>query len=133
MSYNKPTKPAAKPAAKAGAKAAPTKAGGAVVTIDLPADEIKKKAFELSQLKKSYDDWVWLWTEADLKLKDALVTPLSAGVTSVKIDKKKILDKPKEEEIRKQAKDNHAKRMKIQDIHWFLAERNYILAKAKSS
>jgi hypothetical protein len=136
MSYQKPTKTAAKPAARPTAKPAAKPAGkaaGAVVTIDLVADEIKKKAHDLSQMKKSYDDWVWLWAEADLKLKNALITPLGAGVTSVKVDIKKIVEKPVEEEIRKLAKEYHAKRMKVQDIHWFIAERNFIMAKAKKA
>jgi hypothetical protein len=134
MSSFKPSKSTAKPAAgQAGkAPAAQAKGGGSVVRIDLPAAEIKKSAYELSQMKKSYDDWVWLWTEADLKLKNALVSPLGPGATSVQVDKKKIVQKPNEEDVRKVVKENHAKRMKVQDIHWFIAERNYILAKAKT-
>jgi hypothetical protein len=123
-------KPAAGQAVKA--SAAQAKSGSTVLRIDLPVDEIKKSAYELSQMKKSYDDWVWLWTEADLKLKNALISPLGPGVTSVQVDRKKIVQKPNVEEVKKLAKDNHVKRMRVQDIHWFIAERNYILAKAKA-
>ena len=101
-----------------------------VISILLPMAEITLSATILSRLKKSYDDWVWLWAEAELKLKNALLSPLSPGATCVQLHVEKINLAPDEEELNRLAKLNRSKRMNIQDILWFIAERNYILAKA---
>ncbi|HME54570.1 MAG TPA: hypothetical protein VKM55_20325 [Candidatus Lokiarchaeia archaeon] len=99
-------------------------------TIVINQDEVKKRAYLLSQAKKSYDDCVWLWAEQELKLGKALAVPLAPNVKKVVVDASKIIAKPKESDIKKLAAELAKKKAKIQDIHWFVAERQFIVDKA---
>ena len=102
------------------------------IIIDLNKDEIKKRAFGLAMMRRSYDDYIWFWAEVELRLAQAYQTDMKSNNGSVKIDKSKIVEKPGESEVRRLATELAAKRVKVQDIHWFIAERQYILDAAKA-
>ncbi|HME52512.1 MAG TPA: hypothetical protein VKM55_09865 [Candidatus Lokiarchaeia archaeon] len=125
---SKTTKPAktAKPAPVAAASS------GSGTTVELKKVEIQKKAYEISQAKKSYNDYVWLWAEADVKLGQSCQPDLKTNPASVKVDVKKIVAKPAEADVKKLAGDYFKKGAKVQDIHWFIAERQYILDAVKA-
>lgn len=99
-------------------------------TIELNKDEIRKRAYNLSMSKKSYDDYVWFWAEQEMKLGKAISAPLTADAKSVIVDAKKIVAKPKESDIRKLAVEFASKKAKVQDIQWLIAERQFICDKA---
>jgi hypothetical protein len=99
-------------------------------SIELNLDDIRKRAYSLSTLKKSYDDYVWMWAEQELKLAKALGAPLGPNAKKVVVDAGKIVAKPKDNDIKKLAADLAKKKAKVQDIHWFIAERQFIGDKA---
>jgi len=112
--------------------AAPAKESGSGMTVELKKVEIQKKAYEVSQAKKSYNDYVWLWAELDMKLGQACQPDLKTNPASVKVDAKKIVAKPADADVKKLAGEYFKKGAKVQDIHWFIAERQYILDAAKA-
>ena len=120
--------PVQKPAA--GAKPAPV-AGKDVLKIDIDRQAIKKKAEEIAAWKNSYDVSIWLFAEAECKLADAYVTVLDGTTPTVMISKSKITEKPAREAIESLAKAIYSKRPKVEELNWFLAERDYIYDKAK--
>ena len=129
---SKTTKPikTAKPAPAAAA--APAKESGSGMTVELKKVEIQKKAYEISQAKKSYNDYIWLWAEADAKIGQSCLPDLKTNPASVKVDVKKIVAKPAEADVKKLAGEYFKKGAKVQEIHWFIAERQYILDAAKA-
>ncbi|HME54563.1 MAG TPA: hypothetical protein VKM55_20290 [Candidatus Lokiarchaeia archaeon] len=100
-------------------------------SIELNLDEIRKRAYNLAVAKRSYDDYAWLWAEQELKVGKALSSPLAPNVKSLKVDPSKIVDKPKVNDIKKLASDFAKFKTKVQDIHWYIAERQFIMDKAK--
>ncbi|NMC05969.1 MAG: hypothetical protein GYA24_12200 [Candidatus Lokiarchaeota archaeon] len=101
-----------------------------IVTVDVTEDEIKKQAEIIASWKNSYETYIWLLAEMELRLAQAFVTKLDAsGGHHIKIDRSKIVERPAEEAIRQRAKALAAHLMHVQDIHWFLAERQVIFNK----
>ena len=94
------------------------------VNFDRP--EITKLAQTIAGWQNPIDVYIWLFAEAELRLAKAYITKPDATCTSVKIDTSKIVDKPAVDDIKKLAKDIQASKPKLQDLHWFLAERRYI-------
>jgi len=66
-----------------------------------------------------------------MKLADAYVTVLDGTNPTVMISKSKIVDKPGHDAIESLAKAIYAKRPKVEELNWFLAERRYIFDKVK--
>nr|MDO8113038.1 hypothetical protein [Candidatus Sigynarchaeota archaeon] len=110
---------------------APVPAKETVVAVELNKDLIRKKAYELSSQRRSYNDYIWLWAEAEMRLNKALQTDMKSNPSAAKIDVTKIVDKPDENDIKKLASDLCAKRLKVQDVHWFIAERQFVFDAAK--
>ncbi len=125
----------AKPApvqAKASAPAPSAKAPSGAVSIAVDNSAIEKLAFEISQLPKSYDDFVWIFAEAELRLRPAYaVGNVFQTGGPVQLYPGKIVDKPKDDDIRKLAEQIAAQGTSVQDLHWFIAQRNFIYNKAK--
>jgi hypothetical protein len=88
--------------------------------------EITKLAQTIAGWQNPIDVYIWLFAEAELRLSKAYITKLDATCTSVKIDTSKVLDKPAVDDIKKLAKEIQAQKPKLQDLHWFLAERRYL-------
>jgi hypothetical protein len=113
----------------------PVKTGGGEVEVSIDEGKVREGAYLLSQQKKSYNDYIWLLAEADLKLVKAFPdgpSPL-AGPTprTVKVSLSKIIDAPLQSEIKQAAEALAKKAPKIQDLHWFIAIRNFIYQEAK--
>ena len=102
---------------------------GADGSIDLNLDEIRKRAYTLSQAKRSYDEFVWMWAEQEARLGKALIVPFGPNVRKIVVDPEKVTTKPRDSEIRRLAADLAKRKVKVQDIHWFIAERQYVADK----
>jgi len=113
-------------------RSAPQPAIQAKIVVDLKADEIRKKAFELAMVRRNYDDYIWMWAESELKLRSAYCTPLVSNLNKIEIDKANVVDKPSVEDVKKLASELASKRPKVQDVHWFIAERQYIFNAVKT-
>ncbi len=125
---------AAKPApvqTKAAASAPAAKTPSGAVAIAVNEEEIQKIAFEISQEPKSYDDFVWLFAEAELRLRPAYAVGNVFTGGPVQLFPNKIVDKPKDDDIRKLAEQISSQGTPVQDLHWFIAQRRYIINKAK--
>jgi len=110
-----------------------TSAAG-VVSISVDNDEIQKLAFEISQLPKSYDDFVWIFAESELRLRPAYAMGnIFQPEGPVQIYPAKIVQNPKDDDIRKLAEQIASQGTSVQDLHWFIAQRNFIYNKAKNS
>ncbi len=96
------------------------------VVIDLDADAIRKRAFELSTQKKSYDDFIWLLAESELRLRDAYVKRAGMPGKSVVVNRATIVGKPDAASIKRLATEFASKRPKVQDVHWRIAEIQFI-------
>ena len=88
--------------------------------------EITKLAQTIAGWQNPIDVYIWLFAEAELRLAKAYITKLDATCTSMKIDTSKVVDKPAVDDIKKLAKEVQAQKPKLQDLHWFLAERRYL-------
>ncbi|MEX2682846.1 MAG: hypothetical protein Q6373_014745 [Candidatus Sigynarchaeota archaeon] len=102
-----------------------------IVTIDLDEEEIRKRAETIASWKNSYDVYMWLLAEMELRLAQAFITKLDESGRHVKIDTSKIVEHPAENDIRQRAKALSALWLRLQDVHWFLAERQVIYEKVK--
>ncbi len=102
-----------------------------IVAIDVNEDEIKKRAETIASWKNTYEVYMWLLAEMELRLAQAFITRLDASGHHIKIDKSKIIEHPTEDAIRQRAKALSAHLLRLQDVHWFLAERQVIYDKIK--
>jgi hypothetical protein len=112
-------------------KASPVPQKETSIAIELNQGEIAKKAFELNGEHRSYDDYIWMLAESETKLSKAMLTDLKAHGATVKVDAARIVDKPAEADVRSRAADLASKKPKVQDVHWLIAERRYILDSAR--
>jgi hypothetical protein len=108
-----------------------------MVMIEINKEKIQKLAYQLSQEQKSYDDWIWLLAEAELRLRPAYVGSLlyqeKDGVLFTEIDATLMLDEPSEEVIHQLAEEIAKSSPSVQELHWFIAERRYIYDSAKNT
>ncbi len=93
--------------------------------------EIKRRAETIASWKNTYEVYVWLLAEMELRLGQAFINRLDANGRRVKIDLSKIIEHPAEVDIRQRAKTLSAHWPRLQDVHWFLAERQVIYEKLK--
>ncbi len=124
-------KAAVKPMAKPGMKPA----GAQPLVIKMDENAIREMAYDFSQQPKSYDDFVWLLAENELRLIKSYTTPSNPLMgnfpETVSIFPNKIIDFPPTDEIKRLAEIIAAQGISLQDLHWFLAERFYIYQSAK--
>lgn len=111
-------------------KLSPQKISG-TITLEIDDARIRTIAYLLFEQKKNYNDYIWLLAEAELKLSKALVEPLKAGQVIVRVIPSKIIDSPAQADIKKRAESLAKEGIKVQDIHWFIAVRNFIIEEAK--
>ncbi|HMF32121.1 MAG TPA: hypothetical protein VKK79_11935 [Candidatus Lokiarchaeia archaeon] len=106
-----------------------------MVSVQVDEEKIREMAYELSQESKSYDDFVWLFAEAELRLRPAYVLGKlykeGDETHTVEIDPDAIVDQPAEDDIRTLAEEIAKQAASIQDLHWYIAERRYVYAQAK--
>ena len=109
-----------------------------MITIKLDDEQIRDAAFVISQETHSYDELVWLFAEAELRILSALVmgnlSQQDVGETrKVDVDPYLLVDQPPEEEIRVLAEEIAQLKPTLQELHWFVAERRFIYDRAKAN
>jgi hypothetical protein len=110
-----------------------TSAAKRIVSVPIDKEAIKKKAEEIAGWKNPYDVAVWLFAEAETRLADAYVTVLDGTSPAVEVDASKVIDAPQRDATESLAKAIYARRPKLTEVHWFLAERRYIYDKVKGA
>ena len=132
-----PAPKAADPAPKASTPKVETKSttnSSGILSIKLDEEKVRLMAYEYSLQPKSWNDFVWLFAEAELRLKNAYQsgsTLNNALPKEVKVTVSKIVDFPTQDEVKKMAEIISAQGPTIQDLHWYVAERTYIYNQAK--
>jgi len=101
------------------------------VVVELDEARIRTIAYLLFEQKKSYEDYITMLAEVEIKLSKALVESLKAGQSIVRIIPSKIINVPDKAEIKKRVEALAKEGIKIQDIHWFIAVRQFILEEAR--
>jgi hypothetical protein len=103
--------------------------------LNLDQNQIKAMAFEIAKQKNTWDAFVWLVAEAELKVTPAFAPnelPFSPNFPKkIRINPAKIEDIPPKENVKKLAEQLAAKKPTLQNLHWYLAERTYIYQNAK--
>ncbi len=102
-----------------------------VVHVKCSPDEIRKKAFELSAGHSSYDDYIWLLAESELKFSKVCLDVGKNASDGLKIDTSRFVDKINEKEIRQLAVEYAKAHPSVQDLHWYIAERQCALDSAR--
>lgn len=106
-----------------------------MVSIEVDEEKIREMAYEISQEPRSWDDFVWLFAEAELRLRPAYVLGKlykeEAESRVVEIDADSIVDQPGEDEIKALAEEISKQGPSPQDLHWFIAERRFVYNQAK--
>lgn len=103
------------------------------VSIKLDEETIRTMAYELSQQNLSWDDYVWLLAESELRLlpafENARSTPSSLVELGgmVQIFPSRVVSQPSEDDIRDLAGKIASFSPRMDELHWFIAERNFIL------
>jgi len=114
----------------------PAKAKSETLKVKLNEDQIREIAQKISEDQKSYDDWIWLLAESECRLGPACTSPTNnyrmGGLPSaVEIYPSKIVAQPAEEDIRQLAWDISQVRPSVEDIHWFMAQRQLVFDAAQ--
>ncbi len=111
---------------------APSLRAGKKVEVSLAKDVIEKKAYELASKRLGYDDCVWQWAELDLKVGNAIVNQPIGSAGMAIVDSSRIVSKPATSDIKKLASEYAARKTKVEQIHWYIAERQFILDQLKN-
>ncbi len=101
------------------------------LTFSLSNEEIKQKAEEIASWHNSYDVYIWLWAEVEVKLATAYKIDVTEHGIEVKVDPTRVMLEPPERKIMELATQMSAGRPKLQDVHWFSAESQLILERVK--
>ena len=109
-----------------------------MISIQIDEQKIREMAYDISQEEqKSYDDYVWFFAEADLRIRPALAIGklYKDGDEShvVRINPSRMLDQPTEDDIRTTAEEISKQGFSVPDLHWFTAERRFIYDAARNS
>ncbi len=101
------------------------------VTVKCGIEDVRKRAFEMSAQGKSYDDYIWLLAESEARFSKACLEAGKNAGDGFKIDPELVVDKVDEKEIRQLAEKYAKAHPKVQDLHWYIAERLCALEGAK--
>lgn len=108
-----------------------------MLSIEVDEEKVQAIAYEISQGPTPWDELVWFFAEAELRLRPALADGMlySEGVESrkVEIDPDLLVDQPSEDEIRSLAEEIANLGPSAQDLHWYIAERRYIFDQVKTA
>ncbi len=100
------------------------------VIILLERDAVEKKAYEIANKHLSYDDYVWLWAELDLKIGPSFVGSPAMNQGKLEVDPSKICKRPASVEIKDLASEYASRHERAETIHWYIAERQIIYDRA---
>ena len=106
-----------------------------MVLVTLGDEQIRDAAHAISLESHSWDELVWLFAEAELRIMSSLVignlSQQEGGETrEVEVDPDLLVDQPPEEEIRPLAEEIAKLCPSLQELHWFVAERRFIFDQA---
>ncbi len=103
----------------------------------LDDETIRDLARAVSLEGKSFDELVWLFAEAELRILSALVVghlrPEGGEIREVEVDPALLVDQPGEDEIRVLASEIANMKPRFIDLDWFIAERRFIFNQAKAA
>jgi hypothetical protein len=117
-------------------RAVKRKSSKGAVSVKLDDDTIRNIAYDLSQKGLSWDDYVWLLAESELRLAPAYdsprLTPSSLAELGnvIQINPSNIMRQPSEDDIRDLAGKIAQASPRMDELHWFIAERNFIFEQA---
>ncbi|OLS15837.1 MAG: hypothetical protein RBG13Loki_0531 [Promethearchaeota archaeon CR_4] len=102
-----------------------------LIEVRLNKEKAQEIAYMLAQEGKTWDECTWMFAEYELKLAVACSNPKHeykwGGLPkSVKIYPSRILQSPREEDVRQLAYEISQRGSSIQDLHWFIAQRRYV-------
>ncbi len=102
-----------------------------VVTVKLNEEKVQEIAYLLAQEGKTWDEYTWILADNELKLGSACANPKPdyrcGGLpTVVKIVPSRILQMPKEDDVRQLAYEISQRGPSLQDLHWFIAQRKFV-------
>lgn len=100
-----------------------------VTKLYLEKEVITKIADDLSKSKTTHDEYCWFIAECELRLKPLYTSDEPFVNNFIQIKKGVPLGNPAPEEIRKLAEVIYHQGTPPKDLHWFLAERRYLIAK----
>ncbi|HMF31524.1 MAG TPA: hypothetical protein VKK79_08925 [Candidatus Lokiarchaeia archaeon] len=108
-----------------------------MVFISVDEDRVRELAESLSKEQKSWDDWVWLFAEAELRLRPACEVGVFysewGDTRQIEVNPDLLVAQPPERDIRELAGEISKLRPWFQDLHWFIAERRIIYDSAKGA
>jgi hypothetical protein len=104
-----------------------------VIIIPLEKAIITKIADDLSKSNTTYDEYCWFIAECELRLKPLYTSEDPFVQDKIALKKGGSLGNPAQEEIKKLAEVIYYQGTPPKELHWFLAERRYIMAKIKSN
>jgi len=103
---------------------------GGAVTIKVNEDKVKTTAYFIAEENKPWQDLVWLFAEAELRLAPAYVhgSLYKKGdeVREVQLFPDLIVDHPPEEDVRALAIRLAGQGFSPPDLHWLIAERREV-------
>ncbi len=103
----------------------------------LDDETIRDLARAVSLEGKSFDELVWLFAEAELRILSALVIghlrQEGGDIREVEVDPSLLADQPGEDEIRVLAAEIAQMKPTLTNLHWFVAERRFIFNQAKAA
>ncbi len=102
-----------------------------VVKVKLNEEKVQEIAYLLAQEGKTWDEYTWVLAEHELKLSAACSNPKQeyrwGGLpNAVKIYPSRVLQVPKEDDVRQLAYEISQRGPSLQDLHWFIAQRKYV-------
>jgi hypothetical protein len=107
-----------------------------MLSIQVDEDAVRTLARELAQEVRPWDELVWLFAEAELRLRPALVDGMlyKQGVESRQVDINPSLveDHPGADAIHDLAKEISHLGPSFQNLHWYIAERRFVYDLAKA-
>jgi len=105
----------------------------AILTIPYDEDKVRDLAFKVSQWASSWDDFVWFFAESELRLQNSYVSEQDSlrgpHPEGIKLFPGKIVEQPDPEAIKTLAEEISQKNPRLEELHWFLAERKYLYNK----
>lgn len=111
------------------------------VAIEIPPKVIQERAFTLFQANKSREEYMQELARVEAQLRPAVVLPSPQSSKNisllplqhvVKIRPKFVMKNPPEREVSQILQTISQMPIKNQDMHWFIAEREYLLDSLKS-
>lgn len=104
--------------------------GNNVVSVGRNKEAITSLAREIASWEDPREVTIWLLAEAQVRMRDALLTPLTWSEAVIEIDPARIVHAPERAEIELLAEKIAADNPTIEELHWLLAEQLFLYRKS---